>query len=170
MRSKLKNDFFMKQLLAALLFANICNGQQGISFRDPSMSVDPKTEKIIGDTTLYINARWDEKSKKMVNYASKFHIVQYDYGNPPPYSDQIIRWILCEGFPSQYKEWDVVYKKGLSISGDSPIWFSSVSFICHDHKSLLPKYTYDIMQTLEGIKITQNKDTTEKYFNLYYKK
>jgi hypothetical protein len=161
----------MKQLLTLLLLANICQAQQGIMFTDPSMkgNINPKTEKIIGDTILSLNAKWNKKKGEYVYYASLFKIVQYDYGNPPAHAGEIMRWFLCEGFPTEYKEWKVEKELVLSINGDRPWDYYKVSFICESHKSLLSKYSYDVSITMDGISVKQNKDTTDKYFKLEYK-
>lgn len=161
----------MKQLLTLLLLANICNAQQGVMFADPSMKghLNPKTEKIIGDTILSLNARWNKKKKEYIPYPSRFYVVEYDYGNPPAGAYEIIRWFVCEVFPREYKEWKVEKEEVRSISGDRPWSFYKVSFHCDNHKSLLPKYTYDVSCTMDGIEVKQNKDTTDKYFKMWDK-
>lgn len=159
----------MKAFVALLFLTNICQAQQWTTIvRKADKDMYYGSCQIIGDTVVYNLTYKTNSSGVSVGLREDCYIVKCDAGNPPPYSDQIIRWLLCDGFPSQYKEWKVEYEKGWSIEGDNPVWLSSVSFICPNHKSLLAKYTYNIVWKLDGIKVTQNKDTTNKYMKPLY--
>ena len=161
----------MKPLLtiAFLCLLNSGKAQTGITFclKGYESSLEPCCENIIGDTILYCNGKWNPKKKDYDYYPSTYRIVKYDYGNPPPPGTTIMNWIL-NGLPAQYKEWSVSSKEIMRLDGDDPILLLQVQFYCPNHKSLLPKYCYDVTMGMDQISVHQNSDTTNKYMKIKY--
>lgn len=161
----------MKQILSLLLILSSCvgYGQTGLTYHlaEPGESLyDTANEHIIGDTILWCNTKWDKIKKDYVAYPSKYWVVKYDYGNPPPDGQMIMKWLLCYGVPPVYKEWSVSYSDEFTVDGDDPVLLQRISFSCPNHRSLLKKYTYDVVFSANEMSVKQNKDTTQKYFNI----
>ena len=91
-----------------------------------------------------------------------------------PTSFGMANWVTGGTIPNTFNGWAVEYKMGLEFTGYTEgILFRELSFTC-DTCLLLKKYTFNVVIVYGMPKkefeltITQNKDTTDKYFKLQY--
>lgn len=146
-------------LLPSFLQAQNCTTYVRVGYED---LIDSVYEKIID--CKYMDFKDGSEPGEYYSVASY-------YREPPGYFE-IMKWYWTE-FPNNYNGWKIEHKGVFSFTGDTEGTIGSIVNMSCDSCGYLDKYSYDVVidygyNDACSLKVTQNKDSTDKYFQIEY--